>query len=173
MAKEFRLADLVVPPGHVVRHVIDVHTPTRGGRYVPSTILPHANPGEPLRCAEALAVAFGSGYIMQTTEGFYVQDGILCAEATRAGVPAFTFEIGEGGRLEADFIPTGVRCMLNAMRFLRMLSGDIEPPPETGRVASSAASAGEGDEESNSAACGERSWERSARGGSMRYRVAL
>ena len=34
---------------------------------------------------------------MQTTEGFYVQDGILCVEATRAGVPALTFEIGEGG----------------------------------------------------------------------------
>ena len=67
---------------------------------------------------------------MQTTEGFYVQDGILCVEATRAGVPAFTFEIGEGGRLEADLIPTGVRCMLNAMRFLRMLPGDVEPPPE-------------------------------------------
>ena len=46
-------------------------------------------------------------------------------------MPAFTFEIGEGGRLEADLIPTGVRCMLNAMRFLRMLPGDVEPPPET------------------------------------------
>src|SRR2546426_6036579 len=40
---------------------------------------------------------FRSGYIMQTREGMYVNDGILCVEATRAGVPAFTFEIGEGG----------------------------------------------------------------------------
>ena len=126
-----RLASLLFSLMTTCDYAIDVHTPTRGGRYVPITILPHARLGEAFRRAEALALAFGSGYIMQTTEGFYVQDGILCVEATRAGVPAFTFEIGEGGRLEADLIPIGVRCMLNAMRFLRMLPGDVEPPPET------------------------------------------
>src|SRR5438874_4819909 len=112
-------------------YAIDVHNPTRGGRYVPITILPHPSLGASFQRAAELGQAFGSGYIMQTREGMYVNDGILCVEATRAGVPAFTFEIGEGGRLEADLIPTGVRCMLNAMRFLRMLPGDVEPPPET------------------------------------------
>ena len=112
-------------------YAIDMHTPTRGGRYVPITILPHPSLGEAFRRAEALAQAFGAGYVMQTQEGFYVQDGILCVEATRAGVPAFTFEIGEGGRTDADLIPVGVRCVLNALRFLQMLPGAPEAPRET------------------------------------------
>jgi uncharacterized protein len=113
------------------QYAIDIHTPTRGGRYVPIAILPHPLLGESFRRAEDLALAFGSGYLMRTQTGMYVADGILCVEATRAGVPAFTFEIGEGGRLEADLVPVGVRCLSNALRFLGMLPGALEPPPET------------------------------------------
>jgi len=112
-------------------YAIDIHTPTRGGRYVPITILPHASLGESFRRAEDLAVAFGSGYLMKTQAGMYVANGVLCVEATRAGVPAFTFEIGEGGRLEADLVPVGVRCLSNALRFLGMLPGTPEPPSQT------------------------------------------
>jgi len=121
------LFDLITP----CDYAIDVHTPTRGGRYVPITILPHPSLGEAFRRAEDLAMAFGSGYIMKTQEGMYVKEGILCVEATRAGVPAFTFEIGEGGRLEADLIPVGGQCIFNALRFLRMLPGALEAPSET------------------------------------------
>jgi predicted deacylase len=100
---------------------IDVHTPTRGGRYVPITILPH--PSLPaFDRAEALGRAFGSGWIMATDQGMYVRDGILCVEATRAGVPCFTFEIGEGGRVEEEATEIGARCVLNAMRHLGMLA---------------------------------------------------
>jgi hypothetical protein len=113
------------------QYAIDIHTPTRGGRYVPIAILPHPSLGESFRRAEDLALAFGSGYLMRTQTGMYVADGILCVEATRAGVPAFTFEIGEGGRLEADLVPVGIRCLSNALRFLGMLPGALEPPPET------------------------------------------
>ena len=102
-------------------YAIDVHTPTRGGRYVPITILPHPALGAAFQRAAELGQAFGSGYIMQTREGMYVNDGILCVEATRAGVPAFTFEIGEGGRLDVELIPIGVQCIFNALRFLHML----------------------------------------------------
>ncbi len=112
-------------------YAIDLHTPTRGGRYVPITILPNPALGDKFRCAEELAVAFGSGFIMKTEESIYIQDGILCVEATRAGVPSFAFEIGEGGRLEEDVIPIGVKCVLNALRFLQMIPGEVEVPPET------------------------------------------
>jgi hypothetical protein len=113
---------------------IDIHTPTRGGRYVPISILPSPALGEAARRAEALAVAFGSGYIMKTTTGMYVRDGILCMEATRAGVPCFTFEIGEGGRLEPELVATGARCVLNALRHLGMIAGAVEPPATTVRL---------------------------------------
>ena len=126
-----RLAHVLFGLIRACDYAIDIHTPTRGGRYVPIAILPHPSLGEPFRRAEALAHAFGAGHIMKASEGLYVRDGILCVEATRAGVPAFTFEIGEGGRVEPELVPLGVRCILNALRFLKMLPGEIEPPPET------------------------------------------
>jgi len=99
---------------------IDVHTPTRGGRYVPITILPHPSLPAYDR-ADCPRPGFGSGWIMATDQGMYVRDGILCVEATRAACPAFTFEIGEGGRVEEAATETGTRCVLNAMRHLGML----------------------------------------------------
>lgn len=113
---------------------IDIHTPTRGGRYVPISILPSPALGESARKAEALAEAFGSGYIMKTGTGMYVRDGILNVEATRAGVPCFTFEIGEGGRLEHEQVTIGVRCVLNALRHLGMIAGSVEPPSAVVRM---------------------------------------
>lgn len=110
-------------------YAIDIHTPTRGGRYVPITILPPARLGAPAARAEELGVAFGSGYIMKTDRGMYVSDGILCVEATKAGVPAFTFEIGEGGRLEPDLVEIGTRCVLAALRHLGMLPGAVATQP--------------------------------------------
>ena len=115
-------------------YAIDLHTPTRGGRYVPITILPHPGLGDASRRAEDLGVAFGSGYLVKTDKGMYVRDGILCVEATRAGVPAFTFEIGEGGRLEPDMVAVGARCVRNALRYLKMVPGQPERPARTVRV---------------------------------------
>lgn len=115
-------------------YAIDLHTPTRGGRYVPITILPPPALGEPARRAEELGVAFGSGYLVRTDKGMYVRDGILNVEATRAGVPAFTFEIGEGGRLEPDMVAIGARCVRNALRHLEMIPGRPEPPARAVRV---------------------------------------
>ena len=110
---------------------IDIHTPTRGGRYVPIAILPHPSLGESHKRAEEMAHAFGSGWIMRTDTGFYVADGILCVEATRAGVPAFTFETGEGGRLEEEIIDGGALYVRNVMKWLRMIDGEPLPAAKT------------------------------------------
>ncbi len=115
-------------------YAIDCHTPTRGGRYPPIAILPGMRHGEASKRAYALAEAFGPGYIMNTDSGFYIRDGILCVEATKAGVPAFTFEVGEGGRLEPDMIAEGVRCVLNVLRYLKMIPGPVVSPREDVRM---------------------------------------
>jgi len=112
-------------------YALDVHTPTRGGRYVPITILPHPSLGTPFRRTEELAAAFGSGFIMRTDKGLYVRDGNLHVEATRAGVPTLMFEVGEGGRLEEEVTAIGTRCALNLLRFLGMLPGEVRKPAET------------------------------------------
>lgn len=107
-------------------YALDVHTPTHGGRYVPIAILPHPSLAAYTR-VEAFAEAFGAGHTVKTDTGVYVRDGVLCVEATRAGVPAFTFEIGEGARVEEEVTEAGSRCVLNALRFLEMLPGQPRP----------------------------------------------
>ena len=100
--------------------VIDVHTPTRGGRYVPIAILP--GPGLLASAASrALGKAMGTGWVVAGTEGMYVSPGILCVEAARAGIAALTFEIGEGGRLEESCVAVGARCILNGLNYLGMI----------------------------------------------------
>lgn len=129
-----RIAHVLFGLIRTCEYAIDLHTPTRGGRYVPVTILPHPGLGEASRRAEELGVAFGSGYLVKTDRGMYVRDGILCVEATRAGVPSFTFEIGEGGRLEPDMVEVGVRCVRNALRYLEMVPGEPERPARAVRL---------------------------------------
>ena len=107
---------------------IDIHTPTRGGRYVPIAIVPKLSLGPAAEQALWLAEQFATGYIMKTNQGMYVSDGICCVEATRAGVPAFTFEVGEGGRLEASMIAEGARCETNALIGLGMIEGERRLP---------------------------------------------
>ena len=78
--------------------------------------------------SRALGEAMGTGWTVAGTAGMYVADGILCVEAARAGIPALTFEIGEGGRLEEECVATGARCVLNGMRHLGMLDSPAEMP---------------------------------------------
>jgi predicted deacylase len=110
-------------------YALDVHTPTRGGRYVPIAILP--DPSLPLsERAEQLAHELGSGWIVRGERGMYVSAGILCVEAVRAGVPAFTFEIGEGGRLEEQPVATGAQCVLNLLSSLKMIDDVFVAPSQ-------------------------------------------
>ena len=101
----------------------DIHTPTRGGRYVPISILPGPSLGDNGKKALWLAEQCDSGFIVLGEKGMYVSRGILCVEATAAGVPSFTFEIGEGGRLEPEVITEGVRCVRNGLIGLGMIDG--------------------------------------------------
>ena len=108
---------------------IDIHTPTRGGRYVPIAILPSMSLGPSAERALWLAEQCATGFIVRGERGMYVSRGISCVEATAAGVPAFTFEIGEGGRLEQSVTDEGARCITNALIGLGMIEGERVLPP--------------------------------------------
>jgi len=107
---------------------IDMHTPTRGGRYVPIAILPPTVLGEAAEAAAWLADQFAPGYVMKTNSGMYVSNGILCVEASKSGVPSFTFEIGEGGQLEQEMIDRGAQCVRNVLVGLGMIRGQRRVP---------------------------------------------
>ncbi|MDX2205251.1 MAG: succinylglutamate desuccinylase/aspartoacylase family protein [Hyphomicrobiaceae bacterium] len=102
---------------------LDIHTPTRGGRYVPISILPAMALGAEAERALWLAEQVSSGFIVKGRTGMYVSRGIQCVEATAAGVPSFTFEIGEGGRLEPEVVEEGLRCLRNGLIGLGMIEG--------------------------------------------------
>jgi uncharacterized protein len=124
-----QLANLLFSLIRECDYLIDIHTPTRGGRYVPIAILPAEHLDKDGRILQ-LARGLGNGWIMRSSNDFYVAAGILCVEAAKVGIPGFTFEIGEGGRLEPDMVKVGSDCILNALQSLGMLDIRRKEPAE-------------------------------------------
>jgi predicted deacylase len=110
----------------LLRHahfMIDIHTPTTGGRYAPFAFLPPTRCGAVVAQAEKLARAFGADYILANDKGMYVGDKNPHTVLAERGITAIGVEIGEGGRLEAADVEIGVRGLLNALKHMGMLAG--------------------------------------------------
>jgi predicted deacylase len=107
--------------------LVDLHTPTTGGRYAPFAFLPPARCGAVARRAEELARAFGADFILDAEQGIYVDDRTPHVVAARRGAVAFGVELGEGGRLEAESVERGVQGLTNLLVALAMLPGRVEP----------------------------------------------
>ena len=107
-------------------YMIDVHTPTTGGRYAPFAFLPPTRCGAAVGEAETLARAFGADYILANDRGMYVGDGNPHTVLGERGVPAFGIEIGEGGRIDGAEVAAGVRGIANVLRKLGMMPGPVE-----------------------------------------------
>jgi predicted deacylase len=107
-------------------YMIDIHTPTTGGRYAPFAFLPPTRCGRAVVEAEKLACAFGADYILANDKGMYVGDKNPHTIMAERGVPAFGIEIGEGGRLDEADVAVGLRGLLNVLKQIRMLSGPVD-----------------------------------------------
>jgi predicted deacylase len=103
--------------------VIDMHTPTVGGRYVPFAFLPPPSVGEAARAAKEIAGSTGVDAVLSTNTGVYVQETSVHVVAARRGIPAFGIEMGEGGRVEPDLVGRGSGGILNALRHVGILDG--------------------------------------------------
>jgi hypothetical protein len=110
--------------------VIDLHTPTTGGRYLPFIFVPPASLGPAARKALALAEAFAPYFILAATEGVYVTPTAPHMILAERGIAAFGFEVGEGGLLEEDLADDVVRGLLNVLKSLNMLAGELSQPLE-------------------------------------------
>lgn len=111
-------------------YLIDLHTPTTGGRYMSIAFLPPARVGEPAERAEAMARAFGTAVVLKTDAGMYVHEATPHVVAAGRGAAGFGVELGEGGRVEQEFIDLGVRGLFNMLRLLGMLEGGVEATAE-------------------------------------------
>jgi uncharacterized protein len=107
-------------------YMIDVHTPTTGGRYAPFAFLPPTRCGEAVGKAERLARAFGADYVLANDKGMYVGDKNPHTILGERGVPAFGVEIGEGGRIDQSEVERGLRGLYNVLRTIGMLPGKTE-----------------------------------------------
>jgi predicted deacylase len=113
----------------LMRHahfMIDIHTPTTGGRYAPFAFLPPTRCGAVVAEAERLARAFGADYILANDKGMYVGDKNPHTVSAERGITAIGVEIGEGGRLDEADVDIGVRGLLNALKHMGMLAGEPE-----------------------------------------------
>ncbi len=106
-------------------YLIDIHTPTTGGRYAPFAFLPPPDAGAAAAAAEAMAKAFGVDYILSTDQGLYVSEQSPHVVLARRGKIAMGIELGEGGRLEADITARGVLGLANVFRHVGMLPGAV------------------------------------------------
>jgi len=113
----------------LIRHadyLIDIHTPTTGGRYAPFAFLPPPSAGAPAEAAEAMAKTFGADFILSTTEGLYVAEQSPHVVMARRGATAMGIELGEGGRLESEITERGLRGLRNVFCEIGMLPGRVE-----------------------------------------------
>lgn len=106
--------------------IVDIHTPTTGGKYVPFIFLPPPTVGDTWERSMELARAFGPDFILAAKEGVYVMDGSLHVTMAEGGIPAFGVELGEGGRVDQNLSERGAKGVLNVMRAMGMLEGPIE-----------------------------------------------
>jgi predicted deacylase len=73
-----------------------------------------------------LSLAFGSRYLFEPSQPY---QGTFAVPAAQKGIPFFTAELGGGSFLDAHYIEHGVRGVLNVLRQLNMLEGEVVRPP--------------------------------------------
>ena len=112
--------------------VIDIHTPTTGGRYAPMAFIPPSRIGKAAERAEQLAKVFGVSYILKTEPdcyaAIYVNDKSPHVVMAARGIPGFGVELGEGGRLEGELVERGVEGVFNILGALKMAGGKPHTP---------------------------------------------
>ncbi|MFC1729118.1 succinylglutamate desuccinylase/aspartoacylase family protein [candidate division KSB1 bacterium] len=101
-------------------YVIDLHTASEGRSNLPHIRGDMSNPE-----VSRLAHAFGTTVILDSTG----VEGTLRRTATEAGIPTIVLEAGETRKFEKKKAETGLEGVLNVLRELKMLPGEIHHSP--------------------------------------------
>jgi predicted deacylase len=72
-----------------------------------------------------LSLAFGSTFLFEPSQPY---QGTFAVPAREKGIPFFTAELGGGSFMDAHYIAHGVRGVLNVLRQLDMLDGEVDRP---------------------------------------------
>lgn len=112
-------------------YVIDLHT---GVRTMLTFIFVEYGEDEVIRKSSELARIFGTEYIVKEVRDEYWKrirfGGKLRNVCNEHGIPSITPELDGRRSLNEEAIKIGVRGVLNVMKFLGMIDGNIELPPK-------------------------------------------
>lgn len=104
-------------------YVLDLHSGTSGSRNAAYAWVPTVDNKDVVARSVDLARSLGMDFIMLDQ---LPHRGILHNCLAASGVPALTVELGEGGKIDDEFVEVGVRGVINTMRHLNMLEGKSE-----------------------------------------------
>jgi predicted deacylase len=108
-------------------YAIDMHQPTTGGKYVPITFTPLSGNKSVIEKSEELAKAFGTEYLVKTSKGSYAKRENMHVHSAIQGIPSIMVELGEGGKLEEEYIEIGMEGISNVLKHLGIMKGKPEP----------------------------------------------
>jgi predicted deacylase len=118
-------------------YVIDLHTGLTGAICYPFIyVVPADNRYNTLEVREVMAKISGVPLVYRlsrekvatfrsSASGDY--DKTFGGQCEKRGIPRLLLEMGEGGRITKEFLPTGKQAILNIMKYLHMIPGDPEP----------------------------------------------
>jgi len=104
-------------------YAIDMHQPTIGGKYVPISFVSQSGKEDVVKRSEDLARAFGTAFLVKTKKGGYAREGNMHVYSTVNGIPSIMVELGEGGKLEQEYVRLGVDGVKNVLKHLKMIEG--------------------------------------------------
>jgi hypothetical protein len=102
-------------------YVLDLHSATSGSRNAAYAWVPAVDDDSVKSQSIELARYMGMEFILVDQ---LPHRGILHNCMAANGVPALTVELGEGGKIDEEFVEVGVRGIINVLRYLKMLQGD-------------------------------------------------
>jgi predicted deacylase len=107
-------------------YIIDIHTPTTGGRYAPFAFMPPPRVGKAAKAALELAKIFGPDFILYTEKGVYVMEESPHVVLARQGKIAFGVEVSEGSHIHPEDTKRALAGLRNVMCKIGMLSGKVK-----------------------------------------------
>ncbi len=117
-------------------YVIDLHTGLTGATCFPFVyVVPTDNRYGTLETREGMARASGIPLVFRLSReraitfrsGAGDYDRTFGGQCDQRGIARLLIEMGEGGKISKEFVPIGVKGILNVLRYLRMIPGDPEP----------------------------------------------
>jgi predicted deacylase len=123
-----RTANAILEVAKHADYVVDLHTNGRGYDFIDHTFCFFSG-GECADKARDLAKIFGTPLMTDAQSGPWTAGNMFHEWMNKKGTPTFGAELGQAGFIESDSVELGYSGMLNVLRYLGMMDGEITKNP--------------------------------------------